>query len=202
MGQLERLRGKRSAQAAATPNRPSSLITNAARFAPNRPAPRSRARKAGASPQHPAGWQPPGHRSRGRAALPATPTPAPERRAAAAGRCTPRRSRGTLKDGRRRPEPCGVCSAHMGQLHLIRMPAKGSFLLIFLRLIFGFSSGGGPSLEAHQCPARGAAVSVNEAEALWKAAMVPAVLAHGYERQCTSKLCPIAWAMLPASMPR
>jgi hypothetical protein len=45
------------------------------------------------------------HRSRGRAALPATPTPAPERRAAAAGRCTPRRSRGTLKDGRCRPEP-------------------------------------------------------------------------------------------------
>jgi len=38
------------------------------------------------------------HRSRGRAALHATPTPAPERRAAAAGRCTPRRSRGTLKD--------------------------------------------------------------------------------------------------------
>ena len=31
-----RLRGKRSAQTAATPNRPSSLITNAARFAPNR----------------------------------------------------------------------------------------------------------------------------------------------------------------------
>ena len=49
-----------------------------------------------------------------------TPTPAPQRRAAAAGRCTPRRSRGTLKDGRRRtdrcaqrirPEPCGDCSA-------------------------------------------------------------------------------------------
>ena len=36
--------------------------------------------------------------------MPATPTPAPERRAAAAGRCTPRRSRGTLKDGRRRPQ--------------------------------------------------------------------------------------------------
>jgi hypothetical protein len=36
-----------------------------------------------------------------------TPTPAPERRAAAAGRCTPRRSRGTLKDGRCPPEPCG-----------------------------------------------------------------------------------------------
>jgi hypothetical protein len=52
------------------------------------------------------------HRSRGRAALPATPTaPAPERRAAAAGRCTPRRSRGTLKDGRCRPESCGDCSA-------------------------------------------------------------------------------------------
>jgi len=50
------LRGKRSAQNAATPDGPSSLITNAARFAPNRPAPSSRARKAGASPQHPAGW--------------------------------------------------------------------------------------------------------------------------------------------------
>ena len=49
------------------------------------------------------------HRSRGRAALPATPTPAPGRRAAAAGRCTPRRSRGTLKDGRCRPEPYGDC---------------------------------------------------------------------------------------------
>jgi len=35
--------------------------------------PRSRARKPGASPQHPAGWQPPGHRSRGRASLPSNP---------------------------------------------------------------------------------------------------------------------------------
>jgi hypothetical protein len=78
------LRGKRSAQNAATPDGPSSLITNAAKYAPNRPAPRSRARKAGASPQHPAGWQPPGHRSRGRATLPAPPTPDPERRAATA----------------------------------------------------------------------------------------------------------------------
>jgi hypothetical protein len=51
--------------------------------------------------------------------MPATPTPAPERRAAAAGRCTPRRSRGTLKDGRRRPEPCGGCSApgNVQELH-------------------------------------------------------------------------------------
>ena len=81
--------------------------------------PRSRARKSWASPQQPAGWQPPGHRSRGRAALPATPTPAPERRAAAAGRCTPRQSRGTLKDGRRRPETCGGCSTEgkAGELH-------------------------------------------------------------------------------------
>ena len=47
----------------------------------------------------------PGHRSRGRAALPTTSPPAPERRTAAAGRCKPRRSRGTLKDGRCRPEP-------------------------------------------------------------------------------------------------
>ncbi|MDH4405042.1 MAG: hypothetical protein QE276_03375 [Cyanobium sp. D14.bin.5] len=31
-------------------------------------------------------------------------SPAPERRAAAAGRCRPRRSRGTLKDGRCRLE--------------------------------------------------------------------------------------------------
>ena len=66
-------------------------------------------------PQNSAGWQPPGHRSRGRAALPTTPTPALERRAAAAGRCTPRRSRGRLKDGCRRPEPCGVCSAFSGK---------------------------------------------------------------------------------------
>ena len=36
--------------------------------------------------------------------MPSTPTSAQERRAAAAGRCTPRRSRGTLKDGRRRPD--------------------------------------------------------------------------------------------------
>jgi hypothetical protein len=40
--------------------------------------------------------------------MPATLTPAPELRAATAGRCTPRRSRGTLKDGRCRPEPCGA----------------------------------------------------------------------------------------------
>lgn len=47
----------------------------------------------------------PGHRSRGEVALPSTPkSPAPERRAAAAGRCRPRPSRGTLKDCRRRPE--------------------------------------------------------------------------------------------------
>ena len=72
--------------------------------------PRSRARTSGATPQHPLDWRPPGHRSRGRAALPATPTPAPERGAAAAGRYTPRRSRGTLKDGRRRPKPCGDCT--------------------------------------------------------------------------------------------
>jgi hypothetical protein len=50
----------------------------------------------------------PAHRNRGEAALPATPkTLAPERRAAAAGRCRPRHSRGTLKDGRCRPQPCG-----------------------------------------------------------------------------------------------
>jgi len=36
--------------------------------------------------------------------LPAALTTAPERRAAAAGRCTPWRSRGTLMDGRRRSE--------------------------------------------------------------------------------------------------
>jgi hypothetical protein len=66
---------------------------------PNRP--RSRAREPGASPQPHQRGRMPGHRSRGRAALPATPTPDPERRAAAAGRCTPRRSRGTLKDSRR-----------------------------------------------------------------------------------------------------
>jgi len=35
----ERLRGKRPAQAAATPDGPSSLITNAAKYAPNRPTP-------------------------------------------------------------------------------------------------------------------------------------------------------------------
>jgi hypothetical protein len=36
-GAAESLRGKRSAQDAATPNRPSSLITNAAKYAPSRP---------------------------------------------------------------------------------------------------------------------------------------------------------------------
>ncbi|MEY4746911.1 MAG: hypothetical protein RLZZ442_1503 [Cyanobacteriota bacterium] len=73
--------------------------------------PRSRARKNGASPQPNTGNQLPGHRSRGRATMPTTTPPASERRAAAAGRCTPRHSRGTLKDGRRRPEPCGARSA-------------------------------------------------------------------------------------------
>ena len=72
---------------------------------------RSRARKNGASPQPNTGNQLPGHRSRGRATMPTTTPPASERRAAAAGRCTPRHSRGTLKDGRRRPEPCGARSA-------------------------------------------------------------------------------------------
>ena len=49
-----------------------------------------------------------GHRSRGEVPRPTiTKSPALERRAAAAGRCTPRPSRGTLKDGRRRPKPCG-----------------------------------------------------------------------------------------------
>jgi len=73
--------------------------------------PRSRARKNGASPQPNTGNQLPGHRSRGRATMPTTTPPASERRAAAAGRCTPRHSRGTLKDGRGRPEPCGARSA-------------------------------------------------------------------------------------------
>jgi hypothetical protein len=40
--------------------------------------------------------------------MPTTQTQAPERRVAAADRCTPRRSRGTLKDSRRRPEPRGT----------------------------------------------------------------------------------------------
>ena len=66
--------------------------------------PRSRARGLRASFQPHQRGQTPGHRSRGRTALPATPAPAPERRAEAAGRCTPRCSRGTLKDGRRRPD--------------------------------------------------------------------------------------------------
>ncbi len=87
--------------------------------------PRSRARKLGAFPINAskgpataaAGEQPCRH-----------PHTGPERRAAAAGRCTPRRSRGTLRDGRRRtercaqqnrPETCGVCSApgHVQGLH-------------------------------------------------------------------------------------
>jgi len=46
----------------------------------------------------------PGHRSRGRAALPITLTRAPKGRAAAAGRCRPRRSRGTLRARRRRSQ--------------------------------------------------------------------------------------------------
>ena len=70
--------------------------------------PRSRARKSADPPQHPDCWQPPGHRSRGRAALPATPTPAPERRAAAAGRCTPRHSRGTLRTAVADQSPAAV----------------------------------------------------------------------------------------------
>ena len=66
--------------------------------------PRSRARRPGAHLcPHRCGRMP-SHRSRGRGAMPTTSPPAPERRAAAAGRCTPRRSRGTLKDGRRRPD--------------------------------------------------------------------------------------------------
>jgi hypothetical protein len=72
--------------------------------------PRSRARQPAASPQPHQRVRMPGHRSCGCSSMPATPTPAPERRAAATGRCTSRRSRGTLKDGRRRPEPCGVRS--------------------------------------------------------------------------------------------
>jgi hypothetical protein len=59
----------------------------------------------------PTGWRRHRHRSRGRATLPATLTPAPERRAAAAGRCRPRPSRGTMKDGRCRTELFGVCRA-------------------------------------------------------------------------------------------
>jgi len=81
----------------------------------------------------PTGWRRHRHRSRGRATLPATLTPAPERRAAAAGRCTPRRSRGTLNDGRCRtgrcaqrirPEPCGGCSApgNVQELHQQHAP--------------------------------------------------------------------------------
>ena len=47
--------------------------------------------------------------------MPTTPTsPDPERRAAAAGRCTPRHSRGTLKDSRCRTEPSGACCSAAG----------------------------------------------------------------------------------------
>ena len=63
----------------------------------------------------PASHRPLSHRSRGRAAMPTTPTsPDPERRAAAAGRCTPRHSRGTLKDSRCRTEPSGACCSAAG----------------------------------------------------------------------------------------
>ena len=96
-----RLRGKRSAQTAATPNRPSSLITNAARFSPYKAPPaQSREESWGLTPaprRLPAARLPQPRES----SPAATPTPDPERRAAAAGRCTPRRSRGTLKDSRR-----------------------------------------------------------------------------------------------------
>ena len=40
--------------------------------------------------------------------MPTTPTPDPERRAAAAARYRPRRSRGTLKDGRCRTDRCAL----------------------------------------------------------------------------------------------
>jgi len=90
------MRGKRSAQTATTLNRPSTLINNAAKFSPHKPQPAQSREET---------WGP----------HPNTPP---------AGRCTPRRSRGTLKDGRRRtercaqripPEPCGVCSAFSGK---------------------------------------------------------------------------------------
>ena len=111
----EQLRGNGSTQSKAIRWWIGKLISKAIRFSTECPAGRAAARgNLGPSSSS---------STRAKARLPqpredshaCTPSPAPERRAAAAGRCTPRRSRGTLKDGRRRPEPCGACSARSGK---------------------------------------------------------------------------------------
>jgi len=97
-----------------------------ARFDTENLSSRCRAWQLGASLQPPPYRQrAAGHRSRGRADLPTAPTSAPERRAAAAGRCTPRRSRGVLKDGRRRP----VHLVSAARLCSVMPPAKRDALL-------------------------------------------------------------------------
>ena len=57
------------------------------------------------------------------------------------------------------------------------------------------------------CPKRrmgrwGAQATISAALARSKAAAAPAADAHGYDRQWTSKLCPMLSATAPPSMPR
>ena len=111
LGGEEALQGNGSMQSGAPCSSPGLLRIKTFRSRPNRTMAAQPCKETGASPLPPTGNQLPGHRSRGRATRPATRSLAPERRAAAAGRCTPRQSRGTLKDGRRQPELCVVCSA-------------------------------------------------------------------------------------------
>jgi hypothetical protein len=112
VGQAETLWGNGSEQCQAERSDPGLLISKANRFGPNRPAPaQPREQTWGITPLPlPAAGR---HATAAAGERPCPPPPslALERRAAAAGRCTPRRSRGTLKDSRCRPEPCGDCSA-------------------------------------------------------------------------------------------
>ena len=118
-GAVESLRGRRSAQNPATPNGPICLITNAARFAPNRPTPaQSREEILGLTPttRRLAAARPPQPRESGLASHPNTGP------GAEGGGGWPMHATAKpwhVKDGRRRPETCGGCSTEgkAGELH-------------------------------------------------------------------------------------
>ena len=111
-GAAESLRGKRSAQTAATPNRPSSLIINAAKISPYKPPPaqpHEEIRGLIPAPRRLAAARPPQPRESGPASHPNTGP-------GAEGGGWPMHATAQpwhAKEGRRRPEPCGVCSAQV-----------------------------------------------------------------------------------------
>ncbi len=137
MGRLERLRGNRSAQTAATLYRPSTLINNAAKISPNKPPPaQSREEICGPTPapRRLAAARPPQPRESGPARHPNTGP------GAEGGGGWPMQAMAQPwhdQDGRRRPEPCGGCSApgDIEELHQQDAPVDVGMVNALLRIL-------------------------------------------------------------------